>query len=59
MHSGGALSLQGETLVLQFKNEARVEHLLARCADDDLPLVPEVDVLASAQSRRAVKDSSK
>jgi len=59
MKRRGSLSLLGEAVIVQLQNEARVEQLLARCADDDLPLVPEVDVLASAQSRTAVKDSSK
>lgn len=49
----------GEAVIVQLQNEARIEQLLARCTDDGMPLVPEVDVLASAQSRRSAMDLSK
>lgn len=59
MKRRGSLSLMGEAVIVQLQNEARIEQLLDRCTDDDMPLVPEVDVLASAQSRRAAMDLSK
>jgi len=46
----GRLSLAGELVLMQLRDEARRERLLV---DDDMPRVPDCDPLASAQSRRA------
>jgi hypothetical protein len=43
----GRLSLAGELVLLQLRDEARRE------ADDDAPRVPECSPLDSAQARRA------
>jgi len=40
---------------LRAKAEAILANLRAEAVDDDIPRVPELDALASAQSRRAVK----
>jgi hypothetical protein len=40
----------GDALLRQLQIEAMLERLV----DDDLPSVPEIDPLASAQSRRAL-----
>jgi len=56
MTTRGSLSLIGSGLSLELREEARLERELL---DDDLPRTPEADDLASAQSRRAAKDSTK
>jgi hypothetical protein len=56
MTTRGSLSLMGSGLLLHLREEARHERELL---DDDLPRTPEADDLASAQSRRAAKDSTK
>lgn len=56
MATRGSLSLIGSGLLLELREEARRERELL---DDDLPRTPEADDLASAQSRRAAKDSNK
>lgn len=56
MTTRGSLSLIGSGLSLELREEAHRERELL---DDDLPRTPEADDLASTQSRRAVKDSSK
>lgn len=44
----GRLSLAGELILMQLRDEARHE------ADDDAPRVPECSPLDSAQARRAM-----
>lgn len=56
MKRRGSLSLLGEAVIVELQNEARFERALSRFVDDDMPSPPEVDYLASAQSRRAAKD---
>jgi hypothetical protein len=56
MKRRGSLSLLGEAVIVELQNEARYERAMNRFVDDDLPAPPEIDYLASAQSRRAAKD---
>jgi hypothetical protein len=59
MKRQGSLSLMGEAVIVELQNEARREELMGHRVDDDLPNVPEVDALTSAQSRRAATALSK
>lgn len=54
----GRLALMGELALQELREEAKLERALARFVpvDDDAPRVPEVDPLASAQSRRALQE---
>ena len=56
MKQRGSLSLLGEAVIVELQSEARFERALSRFVDDDMPSPPEIDYLASAQSRRATKD---
>jgi hypothetical protein len=49
----------GEAVIVDLQHEARREELMGHRVDDDLPNVPEVDALSSAQSRRAATVLSK
>jgi len=51
--SRGRLSLLGEAVIRELQEQGRYERALSRfSADDDLPNVPELSPLDSAQSRR-------
>jgi hypothetical protein len=51
----GRLSLLGEALILELKEEGRLERALARFQpDDDTTYPPDGDPMASAQSRRSL-----
>lgn len=54
MTKRGRLALMGSLALEELQQEARLERALARfTADDDAPRPPELDPLASAQSRRS------
>ena len=49
-----SLALMGEAVLQQLRSEGRYERSLSRFEpDDDAPRPPELDPLASAQSRRS------